>query len=77
MNAFAASGTAMQNYKLVFLGDQSVGKSSIIARFMYDTFDSGYQVCCFVSVTSVCILRGFACTMHLLHVFDPTGHYRN
>jgi len=30
-------------YKLVFLGDQSVGKTSIVTRFMYDTFDSTYQ----------------------------------
>eukprot|EP00026_Physarum_polycephalum_P012546 Phypoly_transcript_12867.p1 GENE.Phypoly_transcript_12867~~Phypoly_transcript_12867.p1 ORF type:complete len:212 (+),score=24.33 Phypoly_transcript_12867:267-902(+) len=30
-------------YKLVFLGDQSVGKTSIITRFMYDSFDSTYQ----------------------------------
>merc|ERR1712137_168075 len=30
-------------YKLVFLGDQSVGKTSIVTRFMYDTFDSSYQ----------------------------------
>uniref|UniRef100_A0A6B2LJP5 Uncharacterized protein n=1 Tax=Arcella intermedia TaxID=1963864 RepID=A0A6B2LJP5_9EUKA len=28
---------------MVFLGDQSVGKTSIITRFMYDTFDSAYQ----------------------------------
>eukprot|EP00667_Euglena_gracilis_P015504 EG_transcript_16137 len=26
-------------YKVVFLGDMSVGKTSIIARFMYNTFD--------------------------------------
>ena len=25
-------------YKIVFLGDQSVGKTSIINRFMYDNF---------------------------------------
>lgn len=31
-------------YKLVFLGDPGVGKTSIITRFMYDTFDSSYQV---------------------------------
>ena len=29
-------------HKLVFLGDQSVGKTSIITRFMYDTFDRQY-----------------------------------
>ncbi len=28
-----------QKYKLVFLGDQSVGKTSIINRFIFDTFD--------------------------------------
>ena len=31
-------------YKLVFLGDPGVGKTSIITRFMYDTFDPSYQV---------------------------------
>jgi Ras-related protein Rab-6A len=29
----------LTKYKLVFLGDQSVGKTSIINRFMFDTFD--------------------------------------
>lgn len=29
--------------QLVFLGEQSVGKTSLITRFMYDTFDSTYQ----------------------------------
>eukprot|EP00164_Ancoracysta_twista_P002250 GFYU01002972.1.p1 GENE.GFYU01002972.1~~GFYU01002972.1.p1 ORF type:complete len:225 (-),score=47.91 GFYU01002972.1:313-987(-) len=33
----------LAKYKLVFLGDQSVGKTSIITRFMYDTFDTNYQ----------------------------------
>ena len=51
--ATASGGDAMQatatvqpmaKYKLVFLGDQSVGKTSIITRFMYDKFDSTYQV---------------------------------
>jgi len=30
-------------YKLVFLGDQGTGKTSLISRFMYDTFDQNYQ----------------------------------
>lgn len=37
--------TQLSKYKLVFLGDQAVGKTSIITRFMYDTFDTSYQVC--------------------------------
>ncbi|CAL9082010.1 unnamed protein product [Musa textilis] len=35
--------SALAKYKLVFLGDQSVGKTSIITRFMYDKFDTTYQ----------------------------------
>ncbi|KAL1333389.1 hypothetical protein HN51_062216 [Arachis hypogaea] len=37
------SVSALAKYKLVFLGDQSVGKTSIITRFMYDKFDNTYQ----------------------------------
>jgi len=33
----------MKKFKLVFLGEQSVGKTSLITRFMYDTFDNTYQ----------------------------------
>mmetsp|Transcript_34059 Transcript_34059/g.44974 ORF Transcript_34059/g.44974 Transcript_34059/m.44974 type:complete len:118 (+) Transcript_34059:121-474(+) len=40
----AASNPAMQmKYKIVFLGDQSVGKTSIILRFTSDSFDVKYQ----------------------------------
>ena len=35
---------ALSKYKIVFLGDQGVGKTSIITRFMYDSFDKLYQV---------------------------------
>jgi Ras-related protein Rab-6A len=34
----------LSKYKLVFLGDLSVGKTSIINRFMFDTFDGKEHV---------------------------------
>lgn len=34
-------------YKIVFLGDQAVGKSSIINRFIYDIFDGNEHVLLF------------------------------
>ncbi|CAO3684706.1 unnamed protein product [Rhizopus stolonifer] len=40
-NEFTTS--PLRKYKLVFLGEQSVGKTSLITRFMYDTFDNSYQ----------------------------------
>ncbi|KAJ1489186.1 ras family-domain-containing protein, partial [Baffinella frigidus] len=43
MAASATGAPPLAKYKLVFLGDQSVGKTSIITRFMYDKFDSTYQ----------------------------------
>eukprot|EP00834_Sanchytrium_tribonematis_P001084 NODE_23_length_42016_cov_0.755803.p22 type:complete len:190 gc:universal NODE_23_length_42016_cov_0.755803:35098-34529(-) len=33
----------MQKFKIVFLGHVGSGKTSIITRFMYDTFESNYQ----------------------------------
>ncbi|GMH32835.1 hypothetical protein BSKO_00669 [Bryopsis sp. KO-2023] len=40
----SSSGVSpLAKYKLVFLGDQSAGKTSIITRFMYDKFDNTYQ----------------------------------
>eukprot|EP00736_Rhodelphis_marinus_P013085 Rmarinus@m.13900 len=44
--ASGGSGSAigpLTKYKLVFIGDQSVGKTSIITRFMYDKFDASYN----------------------------------
>ena len=40
----AASSSIAAKYKIVFLGDAYVGKTCLINRFMYDTFDAGYQV---------------------------------
>lgn len=44
--SYMATVSPLAKYKLVFLGDQSVGKTSIITRFMYDKFDTTYQVSC-------------------------------
>merc|ERR1719231_1620674 len=46
--AMEASGSAgrvsgLNKFKLVFLGEQAVGKTSVITRFMYDQFDNNYQ----------------------------------
>ncbi|KNC97466.1 hypothetical protein SpCBS45565_g02914 [Spizellomyces sp. 'palustris'] len=41
--ANAEMTTPLRKFKLVFLGEQSVGKTSLITRFMYDTFDNTYQ----------------------------------
>lgn len=43
MTAGDASMKPMKKYKLVFLGEQSVGKTSLITRFMYDSFETSYQ----------------------------------
>lgn len=37
------NSATLLKYKLVFLGDQSTGKTSIITRFMYETFEKQYQ----------------------------------
>lgn len=42
MNVYK-SGKTLSKYKIVFLGEQGVGKTSLITRFMYDTFDDNYQ----------------------------------
>lgn len=34
----------IEKYKMVFLGDQAVGKTSIINRFIFDTFEANEHV---------------------------------
>ncbi|CAB1317786.1 unnamed protein product [Coregonus sp. 'balchen'] len=43
MSAGGDLGNPLRKFKLVFLGEQSVGKTSLITRFMYDSFDNTYQ----------------------------------
>ncbi|CAI0446035.1 unnamed protein product, partial [Linum tenue] len=59
--------SALAKYKLVFLGDQSVGKTSIITRFMYDKFDNTYQV------ISGSIWSEIFNWLHHISLFDPIG----
>jgi GTPase SAR1 family protein len=40
----APSSSLPSKYKIVFLGDTFVGKTCLINRFMYDTFNENYQV---------------------------------
>jgi len=42
-SAVGSYSNPLKKFKLVFLGEQSVGKTSLITRFMYDSFDSMYQ----------------------------------
>uniref|UniRef100_A0A8D3CHE1 RAB41, member RAS oncogene family n=1 Tax=Scophthalmus maximus TaxID=52904 RepID=A0A8D3CHE1_SCOMX len=43
MSTHGMFGNPLRKFKLVFLGEQSVGKTSLITRFMYDSFDNTYQ----------------------------------
>ena len=43
MASHGHGGPETPKYKLIFLGDQSVGKSCIMNRFMNDTFTEEYQ----------------------------------
>ena len=40
------SGTAanIENYKIVILGDQHVGKTSILSKYKYETVEERYAV---------------------------------
>jgi GTPase SAR1 family protein len=44
------SGTAthIENYKIVILGDQFVGKTSILNKYKYETVEDGYAVLYFI-----------------------------
>jgi Ras-related protein Rab-6A len=38
----SASSAGKYKYKIVFLGNQNAGKTSIIHRFIYETFEDNY-----------------------------------
>ncbi|XP_022377444.1 ras-related protein Rab-6A [Enhydra lutris kenyoni] len=63
MSAGGDFGNPLRKFKLVFLGEQSVGKTSLITRFMYDSFDNTYQVFYF------CLSVRCFCTV--IQVYEP------
>ena len=79
----------LSKFKLVFLGDQGVGKTSIITVFMDDSFDKNYQVSTvlsyfngfanYLSTVHPCILIPI-CSVHPLfiinHVYIANNRYR-
>ena len=46
-------------HKIVFLGDQSVGKTSIITRFIYDSFEGSKTVLSGAPAILLLIKRAF------------------
>ncbi|CAF1253615.1 unnamed protein product [Adineta steineri] len=61
-------------FKLVFLGEQSVGKTSLVTRFMYDSFDNTCQATIGIDFLSKSIdLEGR--TVHL-QIWDTAGQER-
>uniref|UniRef100_A0A671M9F5 RAB41, member RAS oncogene family n=2 Tax=Sinocyclocheilus TaxID=75365 RepID=A0A671M9F5_9TELE len=64
-------GNPLRKFKLVFLGEQSVGKTSLITRFMYDSFDNTYQV-----TPAVIVIAHIMFTNIRLQLWDTAGQER-
>ena len=63
MSASGDFGNPLRKFKLVFLGEQSVGKTSLITRFMYDSFDNTYQVTTTIPATRCVQVKVFQATI--------------
>lgn len=50
MNLSSTTAGNKTKFKLVFLGDQSVGKSCIIEKYIHGKFDEASNVPCVVSI---------------------------
>ncbi|XP_023770278.2 ras-related protein RABH1e [Lactuca sativa] len=76
-----AGVSTLLKYKLTVLGDESVGKTSIIIRFTYDKFDSTYQIQCLILQPTIGI-DFLSKTVHLedfavrLQLWDTGGKER-
>uniref|UniRef100_A0A8C5K183 Uncharacterized protein n=1 Tax=Jaculus jaculus TaxID=51337 RepID=A0A8C5K183_JACJA len=52
MSAGGDFGNPLKKLKLVFLGEHSIGKTSLITRFVYDSFDNTYRATVGIDVLS-------------------------
>ncbi|CAF1389879.1 unnamed protein product [Adineta steineri] len=68
------NGNPRLRFKLVFLGEQSVGKTSLVTRFMYDSFDNTCQATIGIDFLSKSIdVEGR--TIHM-QIWDTAGQER-
>jgi GTPase SAR1 family protein len=44
----SSTATHLENYKIVILGDQFVGKTSILSKYKYETLEDNYSVLFFL-----------------------------
>lgn len=65
----------MQKYKIVFLGDQSVGKTLLITRFMYDEFGEQYAATIGIDFLSKTMYLEDSKTVRL-QLWDTAGQER-
>jgi Ras-related protein Rab-6A len=64
----------MEAYKVVILGDQSVGKTSIITRFLYNAFESTYQAT--IGIDFVCKVLPLPDRSVKIQFWDTAGQER-
>ncbi|MES1912366.1 MAG: GTPase Ryh1 [Cercozoa sp. M6MM] len=73
-NAVKTTIAARSKYKIVLLGNESVGKSSILTRFMYDHFDTTYAATVGVDFLSKTMYLGDRVVR--LQLWDTAGQER-
>ena len=73
-NDLNLSVTNFKKFKLVFLGDQSVGKSSIISRYVYDTFEVSLNPTIGVDFVIKSVYSGD--NTYKIHFWDTAGQER-
>uniref|UniRef100_A0A3B4DAQ1 RAB6A, member RAS oncogene family n=1 Tax=Pygocentrus nattereri TaxID=42514 RepID=A0A3B4DAQ1_PYGNA len=69
-------GNPLRKFKLVFLGEQSVGKTSLITRFMYDSFDNTYQATIGIDFLSKTMYLEDRTVSVRLQLWDTAGQER-